>query len=181
MNPWHDVPIGPHAPEIVNAIIEIPRGSKVKYELDKASGLIKVDRVLFSAVHYPANYGFIPQTWCDDDDPLDILVLGQADVPPLVIMVARPIGVMRMTDHGQEDDKIIAVHVDDPEVAEIHSLEQLPPHKLRELRRFFEDYKKLEAGKEVLVHDFLDPAEARRVVRHNAELYRAGGPAAAAR
>ncbi len=170
MNPWHDVEIGSNAPEVVNAIIEIPRGSKVKYELDKSTGMIRVDRVLFSAVHYPANYGFIPQTYCDDQDPLDILVLGQAEVVPLVMMEARPIGVMQMTDHGQEDDKIIAVHVHDPEVADIHSLEQLAAHKLRELRRFFEDYKQLE-GKEVRVHDFLDPAEARRVIRKNAEMY----------
>jgi inorganic pyrophosphatase len=171
MNPWHDVPIGENAPETVNAIIEIPKGSKVKYELDKASGMIRVDRILFSAVHYPANYGFIPQTYCDDNDPLDILVLGQEQVPPLVIMVARPIGLMQMNDHGQQDDKIIAVHVHDPEVADIYSLEQLAPHKLRELRRFFEDYKQLE-GKDVRVHDFLDPAEARRVIRTNAEMYR---------
>ncbi len=177
MNPWHDVPIGESAPETVSAIIEIPKGSKVKYELDKASGLIRVDRVLFSAVHYPANYGFIPQTYCDDNDPLDILVLGQAEVAPLVIMMARPIGVMRMTDHGQEDDKIIAVHVHDPEVADVYSLEQLAPHKLRELRRFFEDYKQLE-NKEVRVHDFLDPAEARRVIRKNADLYRETWPEA---
>jgi inorganic pyrophosphatase len=170
MNPWHDVPIGDNSPEIVNAIIEIPKGSKIKFELDKVSGLIRVDRILFSAVHYPANYGFIPQTYCDDNDPLDILVLGQEPVPSLVMMAARPIGLMRMTDHGQEDDKIIAVHVDDPEVADTYSLEQLAPHKLRELRRFFEDYKQLE-GKEVRVHDFLDPAEARRVIRKNQQMY----------
>lgn len=171
MNPWHDVTIGEQSPETVTAVIEIPKNSKVKYELDKRTGLLRVDRVLFSAVHYPANYGFIPQTYCDDNDPLDILVLGQAEVHPLVIMHARPIGLMRMTDHGQEDDKIIAVHLDDPEVADIYSLEQLAAHKLRELRRFFEDYKQLE-GKEVRVHDFLNSAEARRVINKNAAMYR---------
>ncbi len=170
MNPWHEVPPGDDCPEVVNAVIEIPKGSKVKYELDKASGLLKVDRVLFSAVHYPANYGFIPRTFCDDNDPLDILVLGQEEVVPRAIMRARPVGMMRMTDQGKLDDKIIAVHVDDPEVADIHSLEQLPPHKLRELRRFFEDYKQLEE-KEVKVHDFLAPAEARRTIRENLRMY----------
>ena len=170
MNPWHDVSPGDQVPEIVTAVIEIPRGCIVKYELDKVTGMIRVDRVLFSAVHYPANYGFIPQTYCEDNDPLDILVLGQATVVPLSLMRARPIGLMRMTDHGQPDDKIIAVHVDDPEVSDIYSLEQLQQHKLRELRRFFEDYKQLE-GKEVHVHDFLDPAEARAVVRKDLELY----------
>ncbi|MCE5245922.1 inorganic diphosphatase [bacterium] len=170
MNPWHDVSPGDQVPEIVTAVIEIPRGCSVKYELDKTTGMIRVDRILFSAVHYPANYGFIPQTYCEDNDPLDILVLGQATVVPLSLMRARPIGLMRMTDHGQPDDKIIAVHVDDPEVSDIYSLEQLQQHKLRELRRFFEDYKQLE-GKEVHVHDFLDPAEARAVVRKDLELY----------
>lgn len=170
MNPWHDVSPGDQVPEIVTAVIEIPRGCIVKYELDKTTGMIRVDRILFSAVHYPANYGFIPQTYCEDNDPLDILVLGQATVVPLSLMRARPIGLMRMTDHGQPDDKIIAVHVDDPEVSDIYSLEQLQQHKLRELRRFFEDYKQLE-GKEVHVHDFLDPAEARAVVRKDLELY----------
>jgi inorganic pyrophosphatase len=113
VHPWHDVSLGPQAPEFVPSIIEIPKGSKVKYELDKASGLIRVDRVLFSAVHYPANYGLIPQTYCEDHDPLDILVLGQEEVVPLAILRARPIGVMKMTDQGEEDDKIIAVHAEE--------------------------------------------------------------------
>src|ERR1051325_6631786 len=98
MHPWHDVDIGEKAPNIVTAVIEVPRGSKIKYELEKKSGLIKVDRVLFSSVHYPANYGFIPQTYCDDNDPLDILVLGQESVVPLCVMYAIPIGVMKMVD-----------------------------------------------------------------------------------
>src|SRR5512141_352181 len=115
MHPWHDVDPGSSAPAFVRAIIEIPKGSKGKYELDKDSGLLKVDRVLFSSVHYPANYGFIPRTYCDDHDPLDVLVLGQEPVVPLAIMRAKAIGVMKMTDQGEEDDKIIAVHADDPE------------------------------------------------------------------
>src|SRR5689334_12601427 len=115
MHPWHDVELGFQTPGMVNAVIEIPKGSKLKYELDKKSGLIKVDRVLFSSVHYPANYGFVPQTYCDDHDPLDVLVLGQEPVVPLTVMRAKIIGVMRMQDQGEADDKLIAVHADDPE------------------------------------------------------------------
>src|SRR5512142_3046538 len=110
MHPWHDVTLGNEVPKIVPAIIEVPKGSKNKYELDKDSGLIRVDRVLFSSIHYPANYGFIPRTYCDDNDPLDVLVLGQEPVVPLTIMMARRIGVMKMRAAGEADDKIIAVH-----------------------------------------------------------------------
>ena len=143
MNPWHGVPPGSNAPKVVNAIIEIPKDSKVKYEIDKASGLLKLDRVLFSAVHYPANYGFIPQTYCDDHDPLDILVLCSHYVSPLTIVEARVVGVMNMTDQGEGDDKIIAVAHNDISLSKINSLEDLPPHLLQMVHRFFEDYKKL--------------------------------------
>ena len=108
-HPWHSVSRGTDAPRIITAVIEVPRGSKVKYELDKASGLLRVDRILYSAVHYPANYGFIPQSYCDDNDPLDILVLGQECVLPMSLLRAKPIGVMKMIDQGEADDKIIAV------------------------------------------------------------------------
>jgi inorganic pyrophosphatase len=170
MHPWHDVAIGDKAPEVVNAVIEVPRGSKVKYELDKKSGLIVADRVLFSAVHYPANYGFVPQTYCADNDPLDILVLGQEDVVPLCIMRARPIGVMKMTDQGEADDKVIAVHVDDPEYSHYQSIHELPPHRMQEVRRFFEDYKKLE-GKSVSVDGFLDIGDALNIIRASIKMY----------
>lgn len=170
MHPWHDVEIGDESPKFVNAIIEIPKGSKAKYELDKKSGLIRMDRILFSSVQYPANYGFIPQTYCDDKDPLDILVLGQEVAVPLCILRAKPIGVMKMVDQGEADDKIIAVHADDPEYAHIESLSELPPHRMKEIQRFFEDYKSLE-NKIVKVEKFFDQAESHRIIEAAKEYY----------
>jgi inorganic pyrophosphatase len=178
MHPWHDVDIGNQAPELICVVIEVPKGSKTKYELDKKSGLIKVDRVLFSSVHYPANYGFIPRTYCDDKDPLDVLVLGQETVVPLAIMRAKPIGVMKMVDQGEADDKVIAVHADDPEYAHYNSLADLPPHRITEVRRFFEDYKVLEK-KTVLIEDFKDREETHRVILEAIELYQKTFPWAA--
>ncbi|MDQ6801486.1 MAG: inorganic diphosphatase [Acidobacteriota bacterium] len=170
MHPWHDVALGERAPEIVPVIVEVPKGSKTKYELDKKSGLIRVDRILFSSVHYPANYGFIPQTYCDDHDPLDVLVLGQEVIVPLAIMMAQPIGVMKMRDQGEEDDKIIAVHADDREYADYKSIRDLPAHRMEEVRRFFLDYKVLER-KTVTIEDFLDRDEALDVIRRAIALY----------
>ena len=170
-NPWHDIHYGDEAPDMVTAIIEIPKGSKNKYELDKESGLLKVDRVLFSSVHYPANYGFITQTYCDDQDPLDILVLGQEAVYPLTLMRAKPIGVMQMIDMDEEDDKIIAVHADDPEYAEYSDIHQLAKHKMKELQRFFEDYKMLE-HKAVRVERFLGKEPACKIIVQAIQLYK---------
>lgn len=167
---WHDVSTGEDAPDLITAIIEIPQGGKVKYELDKPSGLLRVDRVLYSSVVYPANYGFIPRTLGDDDDPLDVLVLMQEPVVPLSMLRARPIGLMNMLDQGQKDEKIICVHLDDPAFNSYHHIKELPEHRLRELERFFMDYKKLE-DKEVLVQDFIGPDRARAVIVEAMERY----------
>src|SRR5690554_6825137 len=143
-NPWHSVGYGDESGNNVTGVIEIPKGSRAKYELDKESGMLSLDRVLYSSVYYPANYGFIPQTYCDDDDPLDILILSQIDIQPLCLVNAKIIGVMRMLDQGEADDKIIAVASNDMSVAHINDISELPTHFLKELRQFFEEYKKLE-------------------------------------
>lgn len=171
VHPWHDIELSGDLEISFPAIIEIPRGSKNKYELDKKTGMIKVDRVLYSAVHYPANYGFIPQTWCDDEDPLDILVLGQEPVHPLCILQARAIGVMRMEDEQEMDDKIIAIHVNDPAVAHLRDIIELPTHTLSELKRFFMDYKSLE-NKVVTVENFRGRDEALRILKQAAVDYK---------
>jgi inorganic pyrophosphatase len=158
MHPWHDVSPGKELPRDFQALIEIPLGSNVKYELDKASGLLKVDRIIHSAVYYPANYGFIPQTYAEDNDPLDVLVLCQEAVQPLALIKARAIGVMTMIDSGASDDKIIAVATNDPEYSEYIEARDLPPHRLLVVKRFFQDYKQLE-GKQVQVED-IRPAYA---------------------
>jgi inorganic pyrophosphatase len=170
-NPWHAVSVGTDAPEYVNAVIEIPKGSKAKYELDKESGFLKLDRVLFSAVHYPANYGFIPRTYSDDHDPLDILVICSVDVDPMCIIEAKVIGAMHMLDQDEQDDKIIAVARHDMSVNHIQDLSSLPPHTVVELKRFFEDYKKLE-HKDVVVEQFFGKEEAYRIVSESIERYR---------
>ena len=169
-HPWHDVSIGDQQPDVVNAIVEISRGSRAKYELDKQSGLLRLDRVLYSSVHYPANYGFIPQTLGDDHDPLDILVMSQVEVEPLCIVRARVIGVMRMVDSGEGDDKILAVAADDVSVSYIDSIDKLPPHFDSELRHFFEEYKRLE-NKTVLVEDFQNAALAKQIIAAAAANY----------
>jgi inorganic pyrophosphatase len=170
MHPWHDVELPRFIEEPIPAIIEIPTGSKVKYELDKRSGLLMVDRVLFSSVHYPANYGFVPRTYCDDADPLDILVYCQESIQPLSIMRAKIIGVMRMRDDKGEDDKLIAVHADDPEYSDYADVSEMPLHRMRELRRFFEEYKGLE-NKKVLVSEPQGRSEGLQALRDAMRLY----------
>ena len=170
MNPWHDIDPRNAAPELLDCVIEIPRGGRLKYELDKNTGLLRLDRVLFSAVFYPANYGFIPRTYCDDKDPLDILVLGQEPVMPLCILTARPIGVMQMVDQDEEDDKIIAIHEHDPAYNHLRDISQLPDHTLKELQRFFEDYKALEL-KHVRIERFKNCADAQKIIETAFKFY----------
>jgi inorganic pyrophosphatase len=169
-NPWHHVSYGDDVPQIVNAIIEIPEGSKGKYELDKSSGLLKLDRVLFSAVHYPANYGFIPKTLSDDGDPLDILVICSISVDPLCLIEAKVIGLMTMVDNEEKDEKIIAVAKNDISVNYIEDLHSLPPHSMVLLRRFFEDYKKLE-HKNVVVEKIVGKEEAYKIIIESMQRY----------
>jgi inorganic pyrophosphatase len=164
-HPWHDISVGDKSPKIVNAIIEISRGSKAKYEVDKESGLLKLDRVLHAAFYYPINYGFIPKTFAGDNDPLDILVLSQIDFEPLSIVSAKVIGVMRMIDKGI-DDKIIAVCQNDISVSHINSLEELPPHLMSEIKHFFEQYKKLEQTT-VKVDEFYGKEKAYEIINES--------------
>jgi inorganic pyrophosphatase len=160
---WHDITPGENLPGEFNAVIEIPYGSSVKYELDKSSGMIKLDRILYSAVYYPANYGFIPQTLAEDDDPLDVLVFCQEPVVPLTIIQARAVGLMTMIDGGKKDHKIIAVASKDPEFNSYTDAREMPPHRLMMLRRFFQDYKQLE-GKAVEVDEVGPPHDAYPVI-----------------
>jgi inorganic pyrophosphatase len=172
-HPWHDIALPPDdALDVFPVVIEVPQGNKTKYELDKATGLLRVDRVLYSAVHYPANYGFVPRTYAEDDDPIDVLVLGQDPVVPLAIVQARAIGGFRMRDEHGEDVKIIAVHVNDPAFSDYRDIAELPKHVMTEIMRFFEDYKVLE-GKAVEVGARIDVGEARRALRAAVERYRA--------
>jgi inorganic pyrophosphatase len=177
MHPWHDVPIPADdaLDDSFPVIVEIPKGSKNKYELDKPTGLLKVDRVLFSAVHYPANYGFVPRTLEEDGDPADVLVLGQDAIVPLALVTSRAIGGFEMRDEHGVDAKIIAVHVNDPAVRDYRTLSDLPPHLVAEMRRFFEDYKVLE-GKPVAVGADLSRDQAIAVLRTAARRYRERHP-----
>ncbi|XP_019182578.1 PREDICTED: soluble inorganic pyrophosphatase PPA1-like isoform X1 [Ipomoea nil] len=195
-HPWHDLEIGPGAPAVFNCVVEIGKGSKVKYELDKASGLIKVDRILYSSVVYPHNYGFIPRTICEDSDPMDVLVLMQEPVLPGTFLRARAIGLMPMIDQGERDDKIIAVCADDPEFRHYQDIKDLAPHRLAEIRRFFEDcihlllisgydmyllfiarlpyYQSIDKkneNKSVAVEDFLPAGSAVDAIKYSMDLY----------
>ncbi len=169
-NPWHQVAPQTDSPDVVKGIIEIPKGNRAKYELDKESGLLRLDRVLFSSMYYPHNYGIIPQSYCDDHDPLDILILSQIEVVPLCIVEAKVIGVMRMLDNGEADDKIIAVAAGDPSVTHYNDISELPPHMTAEIMSFFEDYTKLE-NKTVVVEKFFDKATAMQILDDSYKMY----------
>ncbi len=169
-HPWHDVTPGENLPLEFQTIVEIPMGSSVKYELDKETGLLRLDRMLYSAVYYPANYGFIPQTLAEDDDPMDVLVMCKEPLAPLTIVNSRAIGIMTMIDGGKPDHKILAVATDDPEFNYILEAEELPPHRLNQLRRFFQDYKQLE-GKSVEVNKIQPVSSSLPVIENSLEAY----------
>ena len=173
MHPLHDIEVPADVAPFVPTVIEIPQGSHHKYEVDKPTGLLRLDRVLYSAVHYPANYGYIPRTHADDGDPLDILVLMQDPVAPLTIVRARALGGLRMSDDKGGDDKIIAVCIDDPAYDSYTALEQLPPHLMKELDRFFRDYKILE-DKRVDVEEFYGKDKALAIIGESRAAYERG-------
>ncbi|MFZ9388122.1 MAG: inorganic diphosphatase [Chitinophagaceae bacterium] len=170
-HPWHGAHYGSKAPETVHALIEIPQGSRSKYEVDKDTGLLRLDRVIYSSFQYPVNYGFIPQTLGEDGDPLDILVLCSQAIQSLCLVDAKVIGNMQMIDQGQKDDKIIAVAANDPSVNHYYRMEDLPQHFLLELRNFFEQYKVLE-NKKVEIDNFQDQIIACRIIDEAIARYR---------
>jgi inorganic pyrophosphatase len=176
LHPWHGASYGTKAPQLVKAVIEISQGSRTKYEIDKETGLLKLDRVIYSSFHYPVNYGFIPQTLGLDGDPLDILVLCSQSIQPLCLVEATIIGNMQMVDSGEEDDKIIAVATKDPSVNHITNIGELPPHFINELKNYFEQYKVLE-NKEVYIEDFQDKDEAYKIINNAIALYKKQFPA----
>ena len=170
-HPWHDVPIGEDAPDEFSVLIEVSKGSKVKYELDKDTGLLEVDRILYSSVVYPENYGFIPQTLADDDDPLDVIVLMQEPVQPMSLIEVRPIGMLPMVDEGENDENIICVHIEDPQYMAFHNVNEFPEHRLNEIKQFFMEYKNLE-GKEVEVGEITGPEDAKEYIQRAINLYK---------
>jgi inorganic pyrophosphatase len=171
LHPWHAVSTGEHAPEYVTALIEIPQGSRAKYEIDKETGLLKLDRVIYSSFHYPVNYGFIPQTLGMDNDPLDILVLCSQAIQPLCLVDAQIIGNMQMIDSGDKDDKIIAVAAKDPSVNHITNISELPKYFFSELKNYFEQYKVLE-NKQVIIEDFQNKETAYKIIKEAMEFYK---------
>lgn len=170
MNPWHDVKLNAEG-NVADCIIEVPANSKVKYELDKDSGLLRVDRILSSSVHYPANYGFYPKTLCEDKDPLDVLVIGQFPIQAFSIMSAKVVGVIHMIDGGEADDKIIAVHADDPIYRNAENLEDISEHVVNECVEFFKTYKNLEGKKSVEISGVSGKEEAMKIFNESIELY----------
>src|SRR5688572_25986635 len=175
LHPWHGADYGKQSPVIVYALIEIPEGSRTKYEIDKPTGLLKLDRVIYSSFHYPVNYGFIPKTLGEDGDPLDILVLCSESIQPLCLVEALVIGNMQMTDNGETDDKIIAVAAKDPGVNHLKNVKELPAHFFSVLKNYFEQYKVLE-NKKVQIDEFQDKETAYTVIQSAIELYKTRFP-----
>ena len=170
MNSWHDLPEEFVREDSFTAVIEIPKGGKNKYELDKTTGLLRLDRVLYTSTHYPANYGFIPRTFAEDDDPLDVLVICAEPINPMTLVQVYPIGIIRMLDGGRNDDKIIAIPFSDPTYNNIRSIDELPPHILDEMLHFFKVYKQLE-NKQTDVKELYDRENAVRIVREAIDGY----------
>lgn len=171
LHPWHDIPTGPDVPNVLTAVIEIPRHERNKYELDKELGLLRLDRVLYSAVQYPGDYGFLPRTLGDDNDPLDVLVIMTSPVFPGCLVEVRPVGIFHLVDRGASDEKIIAVPTHDPFAGEIRDISDIRSHALKEIEHFFEVYKDLE-GIRVRSRGFDDAAAARKAVLHAITNYR---------
>ena len=170
MHPWHDVTIGNKTPKEVQAIIEIPKDSKLKYEIDKDTGLLRLDRFLYSAVHYPGDYGFVPQTLWYDSDPIDILIFTQRPVYPMTLVTARVIGVLRMFDGEEKDDKLLAVYAGDPRYEEFKDVKDVPKHMIEELKHFFETYKELQ-GKKCKVLEILNKESAYKDIEIAQKMY----------
>lgn len=171
VHPWHNISVGDNQPQVVNAVIEIPKDCTVKYELDKETGLLRLDRYMHSAVYYPADYGFIPQTYCEDNDPLDIFIFTNRPTYPMTLCDAKVIGVLRMIDGGEKDDKILAVHDGDPRYGEWNDIADIPQHFLKELRHFLERYKELQ-GKDVEVFEVLPKEEAYKDIEQSMKMYK---------
>lgn len=170
MNVWHDIDPARITPEDFLAVIEIPKGSKKKYELDKQTGLIILDRILYTSTHYPANYGFIPRSYGDDGDPLDVLVLCSEPIQPMALIQCYPIGMITMMDNGYADDKIIAIPFEDPTYNSYHDISEIPRHVFEEMSHFFSVYKSLER-KETAIDEIQDRAAAVKVIEEAIETY----------
>lgn len=170
-NIWHDISPKRISPDRFFSVIEIPKGCKNKYEMDKDTGLLKLDRVLYTSTHYPANYGFIPRTYADDGDPLDVLVLCQESIVSMTLVECYPIGVMKMIDDDSLDEKIIAIPVNDPAYTDYSDITQLPNHTFEEIKHFFRVYKSLE-GKETVVNEVMGSEEAKNVIKKCIDAYK---------
>ena len=170
MNIWHDIDPELITPDSFSALVEISKGSKCKYELDKRTGLLRLDRVLYTSTHYPANYGFIPRSFADDGDPLDVLIIGAEPVLPMTLVQVYPIGVMRMIDGGKLDDKIIAVPFSDPNYNMIKTIDELPVHIFDEIMHFFSVYKQLE-NKQTAIRELFGVTEAKKIIQDAIDCY----------